>query len=203
MRRVRGCPMGNPGAGYPPAPGGFAKASSGEVSDPPGLTPAPRDLAGSPRSPCGARVAAISVPVRSSACRWCQTLQVRHQYARLPCSRLAANGSPPLLALPRQRASRASWMLGPPFRPYLPGAGRLHVRRTDRSTSRRSRRRRMIDTAEIPRRLSAGHQFACVVSPGLAPARPAIPGGVNAIVSQGKALTPARRPCRRAPAASA
>ena len=59
---------------------------------------------GSPGLPCGTRVTAISVLVRSSACRSTPWLTLE----RLPCSHWAADDFPPLLALPRQRVSQAS-----------------------------------------------------------------------------------------------
>ncbi len=84
------------------------------------LARAPRDLGRSPGLPCGARVAAISVPVRSSACR----SALLRRTERLPFSQLAAGGSLPLLALPRQRVSRASW-ISAFSEATLPGADRL------------------------------------------------------------------------------
>src|SRR5688572_14275285 len=64
---------------------------------------------------------AISVPVHSSASSSAPLPELR----RRPCSQLAADGFPPLLALPRQRLSRASRILS--HLALLPGAGRLPV----------------------------------------------------------------------------
>ena len=111
-------PLGSPGAGFPPAP-----------ADPAG--PAREPLAGlsgtregSPGPPCGARVAAISVPVRSSACR----LRSVAGASRLPSSHWAADGSPPLLALLPSAGFPGLLDLEPPNTgALLPGAGRCHA----------------------------------------------------------------------------
>jgi hypothetical protein len=114
------------------------EASLGEVSDPAGLTRvSPWDLAGSPGSPCGARVGGDFCPGPLFGFPPCPG-ESRGRSAMQPFGGQrfpAIAGAFPSAGFP------GLLELGPPFRPCLPGAGRLHVRRTDRSTSRRNRRR--------------------------------------------------------------
>ena len=64
-------PRGDPGAGFPPAPADPV----GPAREPVWGSLGPGE--GSPGLPCGTRVAAISVPVRSSACRSAPLLELR------------------------------------------------------------------------------------------------------------------------------
>ena len=116
VRRVRGCRMGNPGAGYPPAPGGLRRPPREPSSGSPGPC-------GSPGPPCGARVAAISVPGPSSASRSARWSTKRSRLQSFDGQRLRNH---------RWRLAVTGWPGPPGSRPsntraYLPGAGPCHV----------------------------------------------------------------------------
>jgi len=125
-------PHGQPGGRLSSGPGRLREASlRTPLQGLPGTLRGPLDRLAAPA------LAAISVPVRSSACRGVQLAMQPFGSRRFP----AIAGASPSAGFP------SLLDLGPPFRPYLPGAGRLHVRRTDASTSRRNRRREMIGMA--------------------------------------------------------
>ena len=108
-------------------PGG--RLSSGPRRPAPASSRAPlralRDLVGSPGPPCGARVAAICVPLQAAAFRMVWTFEGQTPQARSAMCLSAASGSAPLPTLCRKRSQRASWILS--HLALLPGAGRLHM----------------------------------------------------------------------------
>ncbi len=111
---------------FPAGPGGLARGATGTrapLGDPgAGLPPAPADPAGPAREPSwwglsgtlgGVPWAALRRPRCGDFCLatlFGLPLRPIAGASRLPCSQLAADNSPPLLALPRQRVSRASWI---------------------------------------------------------------------------------------------
>src|SRR5262245_22772208 len=88
VRRVRGCPMGNPGAGYPPAPADPAGPASEPSCGLPGTLGVPWAALRHPRGGDFCPGSLFGLPLDAIA-----------GAPRLPSSHLAADGSPPLLAL--------------------------------------------------------------------------------------------------------
>jgi len=133
VRRVRGRLMDDPGTGCPPVPGDLAKVSLRACIGLPGT------FSGSPGSPCGARVAAVCVPLRScgrppgsdpAGLTLGQPCASRRSQALPHCWRSAGNGrsrAPWISArqhagLPSRRRSVPRWVLDP----NAPSRARTH-----------------------------------------------------------------------------